>query len=169
MKTPDFTLRPWRHTDLDKLVLYANNPGITENLSNSFPYPYTRENGEKFINMVLNIGEPQRIFAIALNDEIIGSIGLHPQADIMIRNMELGYWVAEPFWGRGIVTAAISQMVDYCFSTFEVTRIFARVFGSNIGSQRALEKAGFVLEARFSGTIFKNGRVEDELIYAVRK
>lgn len=169
MKTPDFTLRSWRLTDLETLVKYANNPHITNNLSNSFPYPYTHESGEKFINMVLSIGEPQRIFAIALNDEIIGSIGLHPQSDIMIRNMELGYWVAEPFWGRGIATAAIPQMVDYCFRTFEVTRIFARVFGSNIGSQRVLEKADFLLEAKFTGTIYKNGRTEDELIYAVRK
>ncbi|MGL5888924.1 MAG: GNAT family N-acetyltransferase [Bacteroidia bacterium] len=169
METPDFTLRPWRHTDLEQLVFHANNPRIADNLTNSFPHPYTSERGESFINTAIGNGEPHRILAIALNDEIIGSIGMYPQSDIMIRNAELGYWLAEPFWGRGIATAAIRQIVDYGFRTFEFTRIFARPFGSNIGSQRALEKAGFVLEARLAGTIFKNGRVEDELIYAVRK
>lgn len=169
MGTPDFTLRPWRHSDIDSLVFHANNPHIADYLTNLFPYPYTYESGEKFINMAMSAGEPQRIFAIALNDEVIGSIGIHPQSDIMIRNAELGYWLAEPFWGRGIATAAIRQMVEYGFRSFEINRIFARPFGSNMGSQRALEKAGFTLEARLQGTIFKNGRVEDELIYAVRR
>ncbi|MFN8713822.1 MAG: GNAT family N-acetyltransferase [Bacteroidota bacterium] len=168
MKTPDFALRPWFETDLDNVVKYANNPNISNNHTNMFPYPYARADAEKFYAHVSK-AEPANILAIVNNNEFIGSIGLHFQGDIFFRNAEMGYWIAEPFWGRGIATAAIQQMVDYGFRTFEITRIFARPFGSNIGSQRALEKAGFVLEARLAGTICKNGRIEDELIYAVRK
>jgi RimJ/RimL family protein N-acetyltransferase len=82
--------------------------------------------------------------------------------------MELGYWVAEPFWGKGIMTKAVLQMVDYGFKTFDITRIFARPFGTNIASQTVLEKAGFILEARLDKTLYKNGEFLDELIYAVR-
>ena len=83
--------------------------------------------------------------------------------------MELGYWLAEPFWGQGIITRAIGQMVQYGFENFDITRIFARPFGTNIGSQKALKKAGFLLEARFEKTLFKNGQFLDELVYALRK
>ena len=81
----------------------------------------------------------------------------------------MGYWLAEPFWGKGIITAAIRQMVEYGFKTWDITRIYARPFGSNIASQKVLEKAGFRLEVRFEKTIFKNGVFEDELIYAIRR
>ena len=76
---------------------------------------------------------------------------------------------AEPFWGQGIMTKAVSKIVDYGFKNLDITRIFARPFGTNIGSQKVLEKAGFVLEGKFNATIFKNGEYLDELIYAVRK
>jgi len=162
-----FKLRPVTNNDLDKLVQYANNPKIADNLTNVFPHPYTKENGEFFINMATS-HDPLRIHAIDVNGEMIGAIGIHPQADIMVKNAELGYWLAEPFWGKGIMTEAIRQSIKYGFETFDINRIYARPFGSNIGSQKALEKAGFQLEGRFKKTIFKNGRYEDELVYAVR-
>jgi len=81
----------------------------------------------------------------------------------------LGYWLAESYWGKGIITQAIRAIVDYGFETFEIDRIFARPFGSNIASQKVLEKVGFILEARLIKTIWKNGRYEDELIYAKRR
>ena len=98
-----------------------------------------------------------------------GGIGVHPQTDIMRRNAELGYGVARPDWGRGIISAAIPRAVEYGFRTFDIDRIYARPFGRNLASQRTLEKNGFVLEARLQGTIIKNGVIEDELIYAVRR
>lgn len=162
------TLRAWRITDLDNLIHYANNPNIAANLTNAFPHPYTEAHGKAFIETALS-HEPSRIFALTMDDELIGGIGLHPQTDIYARNAELGYWLAEPFWGKGIMTKAIGEMVDYGFKTFDIDRIFARPFGSNIGSRRALEKAGFVLEAHFKNTIVKNGRMEDELVLAVRR
>ena len=92
-----------------------------------------------------------------------------PQADVHRKNAELGYWLAEPYWGQGIITRAITRMVSYGFEHWDIHRIFARPFGTNIASQRALEKAGFVLEARFEKTIFKNGEYLDELVYAIRR
>ena len=103
-----------------------------------------------------------------MNGEAVGSIGLHPQSDIMEKNLELGYFLGEPFWGQGISTQAVLQMIPYGFQHFDVVRIFARPFGNNPASQRVLEKAGFQLEARIDKNIYKNGVFLDELIYAVR-
>jgi RimJ/RimL family protein N-acetyltransferase len=164
----NFTLRPWKLSDLDSLVKYANNPKIAANLTNGFPNPYHRENGEAFINMAME-HDPIQIFAIDIKGEACGGIGLHPQTDIHEKNVELGYWLAEPFWGKGIVTAAVKQIVIYGFKTFDIERIFARPFGYNIASQKLLEKAGFTFECRFEKTIFKNGVYQDELFYAIRR
>jgi RimJ/RimL family protein N-acetyltransferase len=116
-----------------------------------------------------NNESPPRILAITLADEAIGGIGIHPQSDIYRQNAELGYWLGEPFWGKGIMTEAIRQMVIYGFEHWPLNRIFARPYHTNIGSQRALKKAGFTLEARLQGTIIKNEEVLDELIYAIRR
>lgn len=162
------TIRPWHLDDLENLVRYANNPKISTNLTNAFPNPYTSDKGKAFIEMAMS-HNPTRIFAIDIENQAIGGIGLHPQADIYARNAELGYWLAEPFWGKGIVTSAVQQIVEIGFKTLDIDRIFARPFGTNIGSRRVLEKAGFELEAHLKKTIFKDGRYEDELIYALRK
>lgn len=164
----NFTLRPWKLSDIDSLVKYANNPKIAANLTNGFPYPYHREDGVTFINMVLE-HDPIQVFAIDINGAASGAIGIFPQSDIQEKNAELGYWLAEPFWGKGIVTDAVKQMVIYGFKTFNIERIFARPFGYNIASQKLLEKAGFTFEARFERTIFKNEAFQDELFYAIRR
>jgi len=164
----NFTLRPWAATDLDSLLKYANNYLIAKNMTDKFPHPYTIQHAKMFIEFA-NSQHPYHIFAIDINGEAAGGIGVHPQSDIQRKNAELGYWLAEPFWGKGIITKAIAQMVEYGFKSFDINRIFARPFGSNKASQRVLEKAGFVLEARFENTLYKNGRYEDELVYAVRK
>ena len=164
----DFKLRPWNLEDIESLVKYANNTKIAENLTNQFPNPYKHENGISFIQMTLK-DNPTKIFAIEINGIASGAIGLHSQTDIYARNMELGYWLAESYWGKGIMTKAIKQIVDYGFKTFQIDRIFARPFGTNIGSQKVLEKAGFNLEARFEKTVYKNGEYLDELIYAIRQ
>ncbi len=161
-------LRPWTLNDLPALLKYANNPNIAANMTNGFPHPYTKADGLKFIAFA-NQDEPVHIFAIEVEGEAVGGIGIHPQPDIHCRNAELGYWLAEEHWGKGIISQAIPLMVDHAFKTFDITRVFARPFGRNLASQRVLEKAGFVLEARLKNTIFKNGQFEDELIYAIRR
>lgn len=161
-------LRSWQVTDVPSLVHYANNANIANNLTDGFPHPYTETNAQQFIQMAAN-GNPVTIMAITIDGAAVGGIGLHLQHDIFRNNAELGYWLGEPFWGKGIVTEAIRQMVHYGFQQLPINRIFARPFGRNIASQRVLEKAGFVLEARFEKTLIKNGILEDELVYAIRK
>ncbi len=164
----DLILRPWSMQDLDQLLKYADNEKIASNLMDRFPHPYRKENGIEFITMASS-QKPTNIFAIEINGEAVGSIGLHLLNDIYCKNAELGYWLAEPYWGKGIMTEAILQMVDYGFKTWDIERIFARPFGRNTASQKVLQKAGFQLEARFEKTIFKNGIFEDEMVFAIRK
>lgn len=161
-------LRPWKPEDLDNLVKYGNNPAISRFMSDGFPSPYTHEKGIRFIENAMN-ANPLRIFAISFEGEAVGGIGIHPQDDIHHRNAELGYWLGEPFWGKGLVSRAVKEIVAYTFDHFEIDRIFARPFGNNPASHKVLQKAGFILEARFSGTLVKNGEILDELIYAIRR
>lgn len=164
-----FELRPFRMEDLPALVKHASHPTVAANLTDSFPHPFTDEAGRTFIEAAMNPQAPLRR-CIDISGEACGAIGLHPKQDLWRRNMEMGYWLAVEHRGQGIMTEAIQRMVKLGFETYpEVARIFATPFGSNIASQRALEKAGFTLEARLTGTLIKNGRIEDELIYALRR
>ena len=164
----EFELRPWKPSDLESLVKYANNWNIAKNLTDKFPYPYTESSGKIFIDYATK-NKLNHIFAIDIKGKAIGGIGIHPQEDIFSHNAEMGYWLAESYWGKGIMTKAVKEMVDYGFKTFEINRIFARPFGPNKGSQKVLEKVGFTLEARFEKTIYKYGVYLDELVYAIRK
>ena len=163
-----FTLRPFRPDDLTALVKHADDPTVAANLTDSFPHPYTAEFGRAFLIEAMKDVPLRR--CIDVDGECVGAIGLHPKMDLWRNNMELGYWLAAAHRGKGIMSEAIRQMVPLGFAAFpEVTRIYATPFGSNIASQKALEKAGFTLEAKLLGTLVKNGRVEDEWIYAVRR
>lgn len=161
-------LRPWTMADLPNLVIHANDYSIARYMTDAFPYPYTEADAERYITMVSQ-ASPANVFAIEVDGEAVGSIGVFPQGDIMRRNAEMGYWLAAQYRGRGIVLQAIQQMVSYGFDTWDIVRIYARPYGSNKASQRVLEKAGFALEARIAQNIFKYGEFEDELIYAVRR
>ncbi len=163
-----FTLRPWAIEDLTSLVKYANNWQVARNMTDKFPHPYTEADGQSFIAFA-TADSPIHLFAIDVEGEAAGGIGIHPQTDIHRKNAELGYWLAEPFWGQGIVRAAIKRVVDFAFKTYDIDRVFARPFGTNAASQKVLETNGFVLEARFDRTLYKNGEYVDELIYAVRR
>lgn len=164
----DFRLRPWALDDLPALVSHANNWNIAKNLTNAFPHPYTTESGEYFINMAIQ-GQPIHIFAIEVEHAAAGAIGLHPQGDIYEKNAELGYWLSETYWGKGIMTKAVRQMVNFAFETYPIQRVYARPFGTNLASQRVLEKAGFILEAKLPKTLYKCGEFIDEYIYAIRR
>ena len=164
----EIVLRSLQIDDAEIFALHANNSAIADNMTNQFPFPYTKAHALEFIRRVYGF-KPAQVFAIDLDGEAIGAIGLHPQTDIFLKNAELGYWLAEKYWGKGFVSIAIKKIVEYGFSSFEIDRIFARPFGSNKASQRVLEKTGFVLEARLEKIIYKNNRYEDELIYAIRR
>ena len=164
----EFKLRAWNISDLDSLVKYANNWNIAKNLTDKFPFPYSENSGRAFIEFATK-RDPIHIFAIDINGQAVGGIGIHPQDDIHRKNAELGYWLAEPFWGKGVISNAVKQSVDFAFDTFHIARVFARPFGTNLASQKVLEKNGFVLEGRFEKVLFKNNEYLDELIYAVRR
>jgi len=162
------TLRPWHIDDLETLVSIANNANIAKYMADVFPHPYTHEKGKSFIEFATT-NPTACIFAIAIDNKPIGSIGLHLQTDILRKNAEIGYWLAEEYWGKGIVTDAIKQIVKYGFENLDIVRIFARIYGTNIPSQKVVEKCGFKLEGKYKKTIFKNNEFLDELIYAIRK
>ena len=164
-KTIDIKLRKWSEADLDSLVKYANNRNIPKWLTNGFPHPYSHEDGKAYLSLIAN-DNPTKVFAIDVNGEAVGSIGIFPQPDIHEKSAEMGYWLAEEYWGQGIMLKAIEKIVEYGFQTFDIVRIFARPFSTNLKSQRLLEKAGFSLEARLRKALFKDGGLMDELIYA---
>jgi len=160
----DIKLRKWNEADLNSLVKYANNWNVAKWLTNGFPHPYTQEDGKAYLSMIAN-DNPTKVFAIEVNEEAVGSIGIFPQSDLHEKSAEMGYWLAEEFWGQGIMPKAIQEIVEYGFRTFDIVRIFARPFSTNLKSQRVLEKVGFKLEARLEKALFKNGEFMDELIY----
>ncbi|MGE5360795.1 MAG: GNAT family N-acetyltransferase [Bacteroidales bacterium] len=159
-------LRPFRADDALAVAAYANNPKIALNLRDMFPHPYALGDAERFISMVTGERRPS-VLAIDVNGAAIGCIGLRLQEDVERVSAELGYWLAEPFWGRGITTAAVRAMVAYAMPAFGLTRIFALPYAHNTASARVLEKAGFRLEARLRRAVIKDGVVLDQLQYAI--
>jgi ribosomal-protein-alanine N-acetyltransferase len=158
-------VRSWRVADAEPLARYADNRKIWLNLRDAFPHPYTVHDARDFIKSVRNRA-PETTFAIAVGEEPIGSVGFVLRHDVERVSAEIGYWLAEPFWGRGIATEALVAVTDYAIATHALTRIYALPFAWNAASCRVLEKAGFALEARLRRSAIKNGTVTDQLQYA---
>ncbi|HQU84346.1 MAG TPA: GNAT family protein [Pyrinomonadaceae bacterium] len=162
----DFKLRKWKLSDLEIVAAYGCNPKITKFMSDAFPDSV--EKWRKFLEFSTTV-ENNLYFAIEINGKAVGAIGVSLQTGVLRKNAELGYWLGEDFWGNGIITEAIREIVQIAFEKHDIVRIFAKPFETNIASHKALEKAGFKLEARFEKIIFKNGEFLDELIYAIRR
>lgn len=162
-------LRPWRHEDSGALFLIADNKKIADNLRDGFPNPYSYDDAIKWLNMVIPENSPVKFFAIEVNGSLAGSIGIVTKTDIYRKNVEIGYYVAEEFWGKGIATKAIKAVTKYAFETFDIVRVYAEPFAQNISSRRVLEKAGFKLEATFRSNVVKNGLILDSCIYSILK
>ncbi len=158
-------VRSWKVADAEPLAHHANNYKIWLNLRDAFPHPYTLQHAREFIKSVRNRA-PEMTFAIAVNDEVVGSVGFVLRHDVERVSAEIGYWLAEPFWGRGIATEALIAVTDYALATHALTRIYALPFASNAASCRVLEKAGYALEARLRRSAIKNGVVTDQFQYA---
>ena len=167
MSDAAYILRPWKSSDVDSLVKHANNKKISDNLRDAFPYPYTTKDAEEYIALV-DVTPPLKL-AIEVEGEACGGIGVHRLSDIHRKNAELGYWLSERHWGKGIMTQAVQEIVVYSFKQLDIERIFAIPFGKNIASHKVLEKAGFQLEAKLKDTIYKHGEFHDEYIYAIRR
>ena len=158
-------LRDWRVEDAPAIVKYGNNRKVWANLRDGFPHPYRLGDAEAFVDRV-NAAEPRTVFAIATETEAIGAIGLMIGADVHRYTAEMGYWLGEPFWGRGIMTRAVRSLTEWAFDTLGLHRISAEPYATNPGSHRVLEKAGFACEGRRRCSAFKNGKVVDQLIYS---
>ena len=161
-----FTIRDWRHGDEESLARHANNPKIWRNVRDHFPHPYTLDDARRWIEKTTTETASTN-FAIDVDGAAVGGIGLVLQADIFRRSAEIGYWLGEEFWGRGIVTEAVRAMTEYGFSNFDICRIYAGVFEWNPASMRVLEKAGYELEGRMKKSVTKEGETVDEFIYAI--
>jgi RimJ/RimL family protein N-acetyltransferase len=158
-------VRSWRMADAESLARYADNRKIWLNLRDAFPHPYTSHDAREFIKSVRN-RTPETTFAISVGEEAVGSVGFVLRHDVERVSAEIGYWLAEPFWGRGIATEALIAATDYAITTHALTRIYALPFAWNAASCRVLEKAGYVLEARLCRSAIKNGVITDQLQYA---
>jgi RimJ/RimL family protein N-acetyltransferase len=161
-----FTIRNWRHGDEQSLAHHANNRKIWLNVRDRFPYPYTPADAEQWVKKATS-ETSNADFAIAVDDAAVGGISIFLQTDIFRRSAEIGYWLGEEFWGRGIVTEAVRAMTEYAFSHYDICRIYAGVFEWNPASMRVLEKAGYELESRTKKSVTKDGQTIDEFIYAI--
>ncbi len=158
-------VRSWRLADLDSLVEHANNRRIWINLRDAFPHPYTRRDGREFLRRTC-AASPETLFAIAVNGAAAGGIGFVQGVDVERVSAEIGYWLGEAFWGRGIATDALVAITRYAVDTYGLTRLYAMPFAWNGASCRVLEKAGYVLEAHLHRSAVKDGIVTDQKQYA---
>lgn len=157
-------VRPWRDDDLGSLVRYADNPNVAMNLRDHFPNPYTVADGRIWLEHATAEGATH--WAIEVDNHAIGGIGLMPQDDPDSGTAEIGYWLGEPFWGRGIATAAVRTLSHHALTELNYQRLFAVVDATNVASRRVLEKAGYQLEGIARQAAYKNGQPIDQALYA---
>ncbi len=160
------TVRSWRTEDAASLEMNANSRNVWRNLLESFPSPYTLADAEHWIRHASS-GDPETHFAIAVEKVAVGGIGFDLLKDVHRRAARIGYWLGEPYWGRGIATEALRAVTEHAFSRYDIVRIAATVFEWNPASGRVLEKAGYVQEARLRKSVTKDGRTVDCLLYAI--
>ncbi len=163
----DFILRTWKSSDKESLVKNANNINIWNNVRDYFPNPYTNKDGVRFLKMMLRKGKPTTDFAIEIDGEAVGGIGVIIQSDVEKISAEIGYWLGEDYWNKGIMTRAVKEMVDYVFSNLPVKKLYAPVFDFNTASHRVLEKAGFKREGILKKAAIKNGKIIDLHYYGL--
>jgi ribosomal-protein-alanine N-acetyltransferase len=159
-------LRPWDVRDIPSLTFHANNRSVSRNLKDRFPYPYRVTDAEAWIAHCVCQTERPRSLAIEVDGQAVGGVGVDLLEDIHRLTAEIGYWLAEPLWGRGLATTAVNTMTSYAFGTFGLERLQAMVFQGNVASARVLEKCGYALEGRLQRNVVKDGHVLDSLLYA---
>ena len=159
------TIRKFRRSDKFRMAELANNEKISINLRDAFPFPYTIADAEAFIAGCIR-QNPVEIFAIEYHGQYVGNIGLHKQSDVYSKSAELGYFIGEPYWNKGITTRAVNLICEYGFKELDIVRIYSGIFEYNPASQRVLEKCGFEKEAVSKNAVCKKGKIYDEIRYA---
>ena len=161
-------IRKWKLTDAKDIAVALSNKKIQDNLRDGLPYPYSEKDGIDFISSMISANEDETFaFAITLDDKVIGSIGVFRQQNIHRQTAEMGYYIAEEYWGKGIMTDAVKQICEYVFMNSDILRIYAEPFAYNTGSCRVLEKAGFQYEGTLRNNAVKNGKVIDMKMYSL--
>lgn len=163
-------IRKWELSDAKDLAAALSNKRVQDNLRDGLPYPYTEQDGKDFISAMLSADKNETFaFAITVDNIVIGSIGIFRQGNIHRQTAELGYYIAEEYWGKGIMTEAVKQICEYVFGNSDMIRIYAEPFAYNIASCRVLEKAGFQYEGTLRSNAVKNGKVIDMKMYSLLK
>jgi [ribosomal protein S5]-alanine N-acetyltransferase len=164
----EFTLRKWNCSDAESFFKYVNNPKIAENMRVSFPS--TLQEVKKIVsNFSCNDESQQCCRAIEIDGEAVGCIAFFIKEDVYCKSAEIAYWLGEPFWGNGVMSEAIKCFCQTAFAQYDIVRISAEPYAYNIGSRKALEKAGFVLEGILKKSVYKNGKISDSCVYALIK
>lgn len=163
-------IRKWNLSDASDLANALSNKKIQDNLRDGLPYPYTEKDGSDFISAMLSADDNETFaFAITVDDKVIGSIGVFRQSNIHRQTAELGYYIAEDYWGKGIMTEIVKQTCKCVFEKSDIIRIYAEPFAHNIASCRVLEKAGFKYEGTLRSNAVKNGKIIDMKLYSLLK
>lgn len=161
-------IRKWELSDAKDLAAALSNTKIQDNLRDGLPYPYTEQDGIDYISAMLSADENDTFaFAITVEEKVIGSIGVFRQGNIHRQTAEVGYYIAEEYWGKGIMTEAIKQVCRYVFDKSDIIRIYAEPFTYNVASCRVLEKAGFQYEGTLRKNAVKNGKIIDMKMYSL--
>ena len=165
IKLDNCTIRSWKREDADSVAGYADNRQIWLNLRDAFPHPYSLADAQSFIENCL-ARKPETLFCIAGDGKAIGSIGFSIHTDVERFSAEIGYWLAEPFWGRGIMTDVLKAITEYALSAHGLHRIYALPYEWNPASMRVLEKVGYQCEGRMRHSAFKDNQLIDQFLYA---
>lgn len=163
-------IRKWKLSDSADLAAVLSNKKVQDNLRDGLPHPYTEQDGKNYISAMLSADENETFaFAVTIDNKVIGSIGVFRQENIHRQTAELGYCIAEEYWGKGIMTEAVRQICEYVFGKRDIIRIYAEPFAYNAASCRVLEKAGFQYEGTLRSNAVKNGKVIDMKMYSLLK
>ncbi len=164
----DYQLKKWSKDFINDIAFHANNKQIAVNLRDAFPYPYTKKDAKVFISSCMaNEGKTQLSRAIIVNDEAVGSIGITLGKDVFSKSAEVGYWLSEQYWDRGIMSSALQKICEEAFEIFDIVRIYSQPFYFNYPSRKVLDNAGFTLEGIMKNGIYKNGEISDYCMYAL--
>lgn len=166
----DISIRKWKIEDAEQLKNAINNEKILDNLRDGIPYPYTIENAQEFITQTLNAPkDSQYSWAILVDNKVIGSVGVFRKDNIHYQTAEIGYYIAEEYWGNDIMTKVITEVCNYIFNETDIIRIFAEPFAYNVASCKVLEKEGFEFEGTLRNNAVKNNKILDMKMYSIIK
>jgi [ribosomal protein S5]-alanine N-acetyltransferase len=162
------TIRTWTDSDAESLQRHADNRNVSIHLRDRFPYPYGMEQARQFLEWIAKQPAPT-VWAIEVGGEAAGGIGIEMHGDVERVSAEIGYWLGESVWGRGIATEALKAVTADAFRRFDITRLYALPFADHAASVRVLEKAGYVREGHLRRSAIKNGTIRDQLLFAAYK